>query len=188
MSNTPFEPTPKFVKFMEEILRLEKRKIKKLDNFPTTIRNNDEKKVRWLDNLFTAMANMIYFFEFINAHPELMDRFGDDIEDLLGLKPITDSKHAPFPRFISAIIGEGDLSDFEDSKFNYRYRLLKIMQFLINQKAMQYYANPHNPTNQKDIRFKDTVWRELLQAELWLTNTDKFTVDKNKKPSRIMGF
>jgi hypothetical protein len=188
MANTPFEPTPKFVKFMAEILRLEQRKIKKLDNLPKTIRNNDEKKVRWLDNLFTTMANVIYFFEFINTHPELMDRFGDDIEDLLGLKPILDPQHAPFPRFLRAVIGEGNPSDIEDSKFNYRYRLLKIMQYLINQKALQYYANPDNPTYQKDTRFKDTVWRDLLQAELWLTNIDKITVDKNKKPSRIMDF
>jgi hypothetical protein len=185
-------PTASIVRYLKETLDLTKlRKSGKKTYDGSTvgtiesqeiklrIRNNDDAKTRAIDNLFESMANLIHFFEFVNNHPELADKYSNDIRDLLD---------NPFHRLIAAIIGEGDLSDFEDRKLNYRYRLLKTIQFLINQKAMQYYANPDNPTNKKDIRFKDLVWSDLLRSELWLTNMDKFTIDKNRNPGRIMGF
>jgi hypothetical protein len=32
------------------------------------------------------MENLIYFFKFMLRHPELINRFGEDIEEFLGLK------------------------------------------------------------------------------------------------------
>ena len=61
-------------------------RLEELAKINLRIRNNREAKVRAIDNLFESMANLIYFFEFVNIHPELMDRFDDDIQDLLGLK------------------------------------------------------------------------------------------------------
>jgi len=136
--------------------------------------------------IFKSMANLIYFFEFINNNPQLIDKFESDIEDLLGLKPQTNPGNSAFIRLVRAIIGEGQFSDFGNSKFNFRYRLLKLIQFQINQKAMQYYANPHNPEYQKDRRFKDKVWNELVQAELWMKLLDTFKANETKEQKRII--
>ena len=55
---------------MSKIVGLRNKKVRKVnvtDN--KTIRYNDEKKVRILDNqIFESMANLIHFFEYVNFH------------------------------------------------------------------------------------------------------------------------
>ena len=89
----PITPTDSLKDYLRETLELEGVKnVRKIDGSRSgeekkkRIRNNREAKVRAIDNLFESMANLIYFFEFLNLHPELIDKFGEDIEDLLGLK------------------------------------------------------------------------------------------------------
>ena len=75
------------VRYLHKTLELERMKQKKLDLSSATVRSNDEIKVRMLDNqVFRSMANLMYFFEFLNLHPELIDKFGDDVVDLLRLR------------------------------------------------------------------------------------------------------
>lgn len=191
MSNKYIKPSPKLIKFLKETSRLEAMKLKKLDKNRSlfdqvpkkTIRNNDEKKVRWLDNLFTSMANLIYFFEFINDHPEVIDKFGEDIEDLFGLN-ITDPKLAPFSRFIRAIIGEAH-GDYDNTQFNFRIRLLKIMQFLISEKADFASMNLNDPPTRTDMEFRNMMIPVLKQAQLWMWHLDKF-IERRKNPNRII--
>ncbi len=191
MSNKHIKPSPKLIKFLKETSRLEEMKLKKLDKNRSlfdqvpkkTIRNNDEKKVRWLDNLFTSMANLIYFFEFINDHPGVIDKFGEDIEDLFGLN-ITDPKLAPFSRFIRAIIGEAH-GNYDDTKFNFRIRLLKIMQFLISEKADFASMNLNDPPTRADMEFRNMMIPVLKQAQLWMWHLDKF-VERRRTPNRIL--
>lgn len=191
MSNKHIKPSPKLIKFLKETSRLEEMKLKKLDKNRSlfdqvpkkTIRNNDEKKVRWLDNLFTSMANLIYFFEFINDHPEVIGKFGEDIEDLFGLN-ITDPKLAPFSRFIRAIIGEAQ-GDYENTQFNFRIRLLKIMQFLISEKADFASMSLNDPPTRQDMEFRNMMIPVLKQAQLWIGYLDKFA-ERRKNPNRII--
>lgn len=182
--------------FMKQTLQIEKNKVKMLDknrslydNIPKEqIRNNDEKKVRWVDNLFEGTANLIYFFEFINEHPELIDRFSDDIGDMCGLKAFFGQEQPAFVRLVSAIIGEGHPSDFGDHRFDYRYRFSKLMQFLITQKSMQFYANPKNPDYQRDTGSKDIVWNCFRQAQIYTRLMDRSEIDKLKKRNRIIDY
>lgn len=62
MSSKNIKPSQQLTKYLRETLRLERMKQKKLDPASSVVRNNDEKKVRTLDNhIFKSMANLIYF-------------------------------------------------------------------------------------------------------------------------------
>lgn len=76
------------------------------------VKANDRRKVNVLNHhVFRSMANLIYFFEFINTHHELEGIFDDDVEDLLGLRgsyvkrhKIDDPKYLVFFRLIDAML------------------------------------------------------------------------------------
>lgn len=156
------------------------------------IKPNDKKKVRALNNLFRSMANLIYFFEFVNEHHQLIDKFDEDIEDLLGLKSGSDGHRNPkgegFPRFIRAVTGEG-FPDYDNVKFNYRRRMLKVMQHSINQKAMLLVAySKKDPLGISDVEFQKKIGAELQQAKLWINYLDRKTGNESKKPNRLLDF
>ena len=104
-------------RYLQEKLKVEKLKqesgdkISKLDM--PRIKANDKNKVKILNNhIFRSMANLVYFFEFINKHPELEGVFDDDVEDLFGLRgshvkrhKIEDGKYLVFLRFLDAVLG-----------------------------------------------------------------------------------
>jgi hypothetical protein len=181
--------------YLKETLSIEEiRKKKHLGGKITTtddrlIMNNNDRKVDVLNTyIFPSMANLIYFFEFLNENPELIDRFGDDIEDLFGLRAHKDPKNFTFPRFVRAIIGEG-YTDNNNLKFNYRRRLLKIMQHSINQKAMLLIAYSKNdPLGIDDTRFRNMIAQDLEKALVWMNFLDRFTGNENKKSSRLIDF
>ena len=147
MPNKQIPPSPKLIEYLNETLRLEKIKLKKLDKRhslydqvePTEIRNNDEKKVRWIDNLFESIANLIYFFEYVNNHPELIAKFKEDIEDMMGetikSQLHLDSKKAPFARLIREIIG----LEYTDAGFSYRNQVITYATILGKQKIGRNY-------------------------------------------------
>src|ERR1044072_1413522 len=93
-SGSPFIFSKLLEGYLQEKLLIEKEiKIKKNSGGRITetderrIRNNDDKKVRILNNhIFRAMANLIYFFEFLNKHQELDGLFDTDVEDLFGFR------------------------------------------------------------------------------------------------------
>ena len=81
------------------------------------IEANDRRKVDRLNNdIFCSMANLIYFFEFINEHHELEGIFDEDVEDLLGFRgshakrfKVDDPKYLTFFRLMSCILNyDGD--------------------------------------------------------------------------------
>lgn len=107
-------------RYMKEKLRIERLKItaeepgNKLSEIDLReIKANDKNKVKILNkHIFPSMANLIYFFEFINKHPELEGVFDDDVEDLFGLRgshvkrhKTDDGKYLVFLRFLDAILG-----------------------------------------------------------------------------------
>jgi hypothetical protein len=181
------------IAYLKETLRLEKVKLKKKEGGKITatdlrdIAYNDDTKLAVLNKyIFPSMANLIYFFEFLNNNHELIDKFDEDVLDLFGLRAHTDPKFFTFPRFVRAVIGEGH-PDYDNVKFNYRRRLLKIMQYSINQKAMLLVAYSKNdPLGYNDTRFRDMIISDLQKAEVWMNYLDRFTGNEMKESSRLI--
>ena len=181
---------PRLKEYLDETLELEN--LKKLNKTDGTaigshdrlrIRNNDEKKVRTLDGLiFESMANLIYFFEFLNNHPDLIDKFGEDIHELFGLQA---HEYHIFPRFLRAILGyhlENDTGSGE--RFNFRRRLLQNIQHCVTEVALPYVMSlPY-----KDGRFRRMIIDDLRRAEAWINFFDRPTAREHKKSKRLMGF
>jgi hypothetical protein len=186
-------PSASIEKYIEETLDLEKyRKSGKKTSDGSSIgskiqlriRNNDDAKGRAIDNLFKSMANLIYFFEFINNHPEFIEKYGDDIEDLFGLQfNSTDPKGSPFSRLIKGIMGKGYGKGYDDSndiRFYFRRRLLSMMQFRTNEK-LKFYA-----LRSKDARFYDMIRTDLERTDVWANYLDKYMNDGSRKPRRVL--
>jgi len=199
-SQIKISASPLLKHYLEEKLQIEEAKKtaaeagnKLSETDSRKIKPNDKKKVRALNNhVFRSMANLIYFFEFLNNHPELIDKFSDDIEDLSGLKSGSDGPRNPkgeaFPRLIRAFIGEG-WPDYDNVKFNYRRRMLKVMQHSINQKAMLLVAySKKDPLGISDVEFQKKIGDELQQAKLWINYLDRKTGNESKKPNRLLDF
>ena len=119
--------SPYLKDYMEEKLKIEKMKkrtsdagnhLSEIDK--RAIEANDRRKVVRLNNdIFCSMANLIYFFEFINEHHELEGIFDEDVEDLLGFRGShakrfkvddpTSTKYLTFFRLMSCILNyDGD--------------------------------------------------------------------------------
>lgn len=194
MPNKQIPPSPKLIEYLNETLHLEKMKLKKLDKHhslydqvePTEIRNNDEKKVRWVDNLFESIANLIYFFEYVNNHPELITKFREDIEDMMGetikSQLHLDSKKAPFARLIREIIG----LEYTDAGFSYRTRLLHMLQFLINRKSDQIMTKFDTVPTKNDYEMRGMMSSDMKRAQTWIGYLDKYAADKERQPNRII--
>ena len=79
--------------YLEKRLKLSKE-MDQLDaagkEFPSEINARDKslrtKKVRILDIIFQAMADLTFFFKTVALHPELQQILESDIKDLLGVK------------------------------------------------------------------------------------------------------
>ena len=197
----PIPPIDSMKNYLEETLELyEFRKLgkktydgssigsKKLTEINLRIRNNREAKVRAIDNLFESMANLIYFFEFVNLHPDLMNRFVDDIQDLLGLKGAgpRNPKGEGLIRLLHAILSEGSID--EDIKFNYRRRMVKVIQFLANQKAKSIVmTSKKDPLTYDNPQFSKMIFFDLDRAQVWMNYLDRLTTFETKKPSRVLG-
>jgi hypothetical protein len=155
------------------------------------VRSNDAEKVRILrKNIFGSMANLIYFFEFLNKHPELISKFGDDVEELFGLRATKNMKSNTFPRLVYALLGYDDSRNDTKERFNYRRRLLKIMQDCINAKMLN--LAMHNASwpiqSPGDNRLKHMVLSDMQRADVWANFFDKLTDREYHKPSRIIDF
>jgi len=203
MSNKLIRPSKRLEKYLAETLRIEELKSQSLTEkqkaglkLDRRIRNNDEKKVRMLDYLFRSMADLIYFFETVNHKPELIDKFGDDIEDLLGLNPIK-PRCAAFERFIEAVIFGGMLADdYGKPEFAYRYRALNIMQSLIKFKVIPVYSKPDsgNLTEYTSDEARALIYERFLGIQAHVGLLERYwtkAVNQKgqiKKPTRQLGF
>jgi len=207
MPNKQIKPSKRLEKYLDETLKLVAKskspKQKLGSEMQRRIRNNDERKVRMLDYLFRSMADLIYFFEFVNNNPELIDKFDDDIQDLLGLNPQKPTS-VIFERFIEAVIGgvTGFVEDYGKLEFAYRYRLLSIMQPIIRKKVMPVYSKPDPVSIQVEKLATEYTGEEAhaLIFERFLNVEDKVKLLERywtravnqkgqiKKPTRQLGF
>jgi hypothetical protein len=192
--------------YLNETLKLEELKSKPKQKaglgLARKIRSNDEKKVRTLDYLFRSMADIIYFFEFVNENPELIDRFDDDILDMLGLREPEphakdqDALYPAFSRLIKAVICVFDSvkvypevmngQDYGKPKLAYRYHLLGIMQHRITEKAMPVYSKPYlaakakakkaYPTEYTNEEDRKAVYDKFFMSQQLVDKLDRFWV------------
>jgi hypothetical protein len=169
----------KFEQYMEQCLKLEAIKIRKkrgeniTDKQESDIKYNTDRKSAILKTyVIKSIANLTYFFKFINEHPDLVKNFDKDIEKILGLNMPIDSKKAPFAKMLREFIGE----EYFDTvpAFNFRIRLLSIMQFLIRQKAGWMSVKLNDLPTRNDYEMSDMLIHDLKRAEVWLGYIDKF--------------
>jgi len=192
---------PKLKKYLIETLRVEdlrnKRKQTKISNpEEREIKNNDDKKVYFLNNyIFGSMANLIYFFRFMLTYPELIDRFGEDIEELLGLKEEkpkeeetskeAKSQYLGFYTLINLILNYPSHfpSDHEfsfdqtvnDARFNFKRHLLPILQSIIYHKT-----NTIMKGRKEDMLLNVMVADDFQRVETWTKLVDKEPKHTNK--------
>jgi hypothetical protein len=92
-SHNYYFPSAQIVRYIAERLQYERLELKKkragedLSERDNRFRHKlATDKVRVLDKIFQAMADLSYFLESISAHIELQEIFDDDLKELLGLK------------------------------------------------------------------------------------------------------
>ena len=68
-------------------------------------------------------------------------------------------------RFIIALLAEGSIGYDDDRRFNFRRRLLKVMQNSINQKVGSIVKTSKDPRGYNDTRFHDMIFQDLQRAE-----------------------
>jgi hypothetical protein len=196
MANTPKQigPSETLKEYLTEALALEEfrgrgKKSKQGASIGARdqlrLRNNDEAKVRTIDNLFESIANLIYFFQFVNNHPEILYRFKEDIEDLLGLAGQSqlhiDAKNTPFSMLIREFIG----TEYTDKNFDYRPRLLHVLQFLVNQKSDEIMMKIDEVPTLNDWQMRSMMHQDMKRAQIWMGYLDKFVVNKTV-PKRVI--
>lgn len=187
--------SPYLVDYLKDTLDLEKIKLKKLDGGKITktdddaiIANNDRKRGILKTHIFKSLANLVYFFEFLNLYPELIYKFDEDIADLLGLKGAgpRNPKGEGLIRLLIAILNEGSLDDF-DIKFNFRRRMVKVMQYLVNQKAKSLIVtSKKDPLRYDDSQFRNMIFHDLDRAQVWMNYLDRLTGNEMKELNRTI--
>ncbi len=197
--------------YLTEKLEIEKIKSKKKEGLKLSvwdnrrIRNNDDKKVRTLQNhLFRSMANLIHFFEFVDKHSNELSKlekksksfkgiFDDDVEELLGFKGTRKVKNLAEEEFMESI-PENEFEDFVFSRLiyailkypnpNIRLRLLKqitlftviFIRQVVYEKNMG--ASPLSNLANEDLN-RIMLWAEYCAGD----------VKKNpNEPRRKIGF
>lgn len=103
-------------KYLKKKLEIEKRKkepgyqLSEMDERESKANNKNKNKVL-NKHLFPSIANLVYFFEFINKHPELDGIFDEDVQDLFGLRgphvkrhKVSDGKYLIFLRLLDALL------------------------------------------------------------------------------------
>lgn len=126
------------------------------------------------------MANLIYFFRYIFRHPELIDRFGEDVEELLGLKEESVGevkfKALGLDSLINLILGiplasgKGiDIYQYlNDPRFNFKRHLVPILQKTVYSRTTNIMIH-----RQEDIIFKIMVDNDFQRATTWTEYVDR---------------
>lgn len=189
-SNKCYTFSPILEKYLNETLEVKKIRNKKHEAITISpkdfrkIRNNDAKKNTVLtQHIFRSMANLIYFFEFLNNNPELIDKFDRDVQELFGLFNTADLKPYAFQRFIEAILGvnRGGLSD---PRFNFRRRLMALMQDRIIRLGNNYFLSSKNEDRDLSVPFMQSF--ETVQS--WMAYLDRPVPLQHRKIKRKISF
>lgn len=143
-----------------------------------------------LDNIFKSMADMIYFFEFIDSNSELMNRFGEDIEDLLGFhqglggnykKP----KYRSFARLIKSILGYHGPEHDEDDKFYFQRHCMRIMQHAVTTKVGAFTNRDKNYGAEGRSMINTHMFHATIQADYY---ANVLTGREDREPKRVIDF
>ena len=192
----------KFEQYMNECLRLETVKLK--IGGGGSISNKEESDIKYITDrkssilrsyVVKSITNLTYFFEFLNNHPDLIDKFGKDIEKIFGLNIPLDSRgqKSPFTRMLMEFVGKESLGIPQeklagyldmDSKFNFRIQFLNMMQFVIKMKADWISKNLNDPPTRNDYELSGILMEDLKRAQVWMGYLNQSVTriaDKEKK-------
>ena len=133
-----YQPSNILKNYLEERLYLytEEQKKKEGKDLPPDIKRqkkqNESKRMdRLRTHVFQAMADLIFFFEFISLHhPELQEEFEEELEELLMGRKNDKSEATAFARFVWGATHW----DYKKDRFNFRLSLFFQMQKRISMK------------------------------------------------------
>jgi hypothetical protein len=203
-------PSKTLTKYMKETLRVSKFREKKIEGGRVTvmdereIRKNDCRRRYVLNNhIFRSLADLIYFFEFLNNNPELIDKFVDDIEDLLGLHLGADEytdlegvhirhdniKYQNFARLIKSILGSHAPKHDEDIRFYFQRYCMRIMQDAVRLKIGAFTTRDKEHDARGRSHINEIMYRAATYAEYYtnrLTSQEQREVTESREPSRII--
>jgi len=184
---------------MNQTLRVSKFRDKKKEGGRITvtdereIRDNDDRKVYVLDNhVFRSMANLIYFFEFLNHNSDLIEKFYGDIEDLLGLhfgstrgrnRKYSSRKYRSFMRLIKSILGYHGPKHDQDNKFYFQRQCMRIIQRAVGDKVAAFASRD----NRYDAKQRSDINTQMFHAAMCVDSyANILTGRENNKPNRII--
>jgi hypothetical protein len=196
-------PTKGFEQYMKKCLSLEEVRLKiegggKISNKEErAIKYNTDRKSAILRSyVVKSIANLTYFFEFLNNHPDLIDKFSKDFEKIFGLNIPLDSRgeKAPFTRMLMEFVGKESLGVQQEnlagylameSQFNFRIRLLNMMQFVIKMKADWISKNLNDPPTRNDYEMSGILMEDLKRAQVWMGYLNQSVIRIPEKEKRI---
>ena len=169
---------------------------KKLPNsFDKKIKESSARKSEILDKIiFPSMANLIYFFECVNATPKMKELFEKDIITLLDLRKVKDSAEGAdrgmepwvhtfeennFARLIYNIVSLD--KEWED-KIDFRVAVLYQLQLIINAKVERLMKNEFGSEGQITKSSKEDFdnvvgWLAMMAKSI----PDDLEKDSNRK-------
>jgi hypothetical protein len=136
------EPDKELVRVLKEYLTLKRAKKTGIasEDYHKKIASNSSYNSRILDKIiFPAMANLTFFFKAVASHPELKERYDDNIKDLLGIRRNNPSDTAyafMFESLISNILWVLSRSHKNDSE-DFTLKLNHILQQIVWAKFSQ---------------------------------------------------
>lgn len=179
-----------------EFYKSKKNAGKKLSNaFGRKIKESSARKSQILDEvIFPSMANLIYFFECVNATPKMKELFEKDIINLLDLRKVKDSvnlvnegsvpwvhtfEENNFARLIYNIMSFD--TEWKD-KIDFRVAVLYQLQLIINAKVEHLMKNEFGSEGQiaksSKVDFDNVVGWLAMMAKSIPDNLEK---DSNRK-------
>ena len=176
--------------YLDKRLKLSKE-MEQLDaagkEFPSEINARDKslrtKKVRILDIVFQAMADLTFFFKTISLHPELLEVLDSDIKDLLGIRHKSSHVYGfmILDLLRSILIVEDGQKGGSIKRDDFRLSLNNKIQGIVLDKA-----NRSLPLVFNNDRAEHIVWDDLGRAWAW---TRMLAIDKEfGDPHRTFNF
>jgi len=192
--------SPRIEEYLRETLEIHKLKVTKKNDGSKIgivdrrqIRHNDKKKVNILNKyIFQSLANLTYFFEFLNKYPELISDFENDIEELFGYKgPHMYSskgdqfKYCVFLRFIEAILNTDKANDIT----RFRVFVINTLQHSLLSKINNIYLEKSmKEEDEEHSLYTNVISNDISRCKAWIKYVTKDVNCSTTKPHRIAKF
>ena len=193
-----FQPQADLRNYMSERLELSKKMEKDdaegsefSDEINSQNRSLRVKKVPILNDIvFTAMADLTFFFEAITLHPELQVLLDNDIKDLLGVRRSSLQEYGFMLRRLlrSILITPNEESEAEDSEVkihdkDFRLKLNHVIQEIVCDKTKPYLFDVF-----KTYKAENNVWNDFHKTWGWTGMLAYNVNEEEEEPHRTFEF